>query len=104
MNLDALVTAREAQDYPPLKAHGVCRHLIGMWRAGGRLTVRSMRGRSPEYRFGDILRVERDTRLSGTSHRLRTCRSCERSTTPRSGKGAEPRHIGLFGSSVVPAA
>lgn len=78
VNLDALVTAREAQDHPGLKRYRVCRHTIASWRAAGRLTVRDMRGRSPRYRFGDIVRVERDTRLSGTSHRADSCRSCAR--------------------------
>lgn len=69
VNLDALVTAREAQDYPALKAAHVTRHLIYVWRATGRLRSRGKRGRSPLYRFGDILKAERDTRCSGSSHR-----------------------------------
>lgn len=69
MNLDALVTAREAEDYPALRAAHVTRHLIYVWRAMGRLKVRGHRGRSPLYRFGDVLRVERETRRSGSSHR-----------------------------------
>jgi len=80
VNLDALVTAREAQDYRALRAHHVCRHLIGMWRHAGRLTVQGKRGRSPLYRFGDILRAERDTRVSGSSHRAEGCRSCDRAS------------------------
>lgn len=80
MNLDALVTAREAQDYPALRAARVCRHLIGMWRHAGRLTVKGQRGRSPLYRFGDILRAERDTRVSGRSRRQQGCRSCDRAS------------------------
>jgi hypothetical protein len=69
VDLDALVSAREAEDYPPLRAHGVTRRLIYEWRGDGRLTPRGQRGRSPLYRFGDILEVERDTRLSGLSYR-----------------------------------
>lgn len=69
MDLDALVSAREAEDYPPLQAQGVTRRLIYEWRADGRLKPRGQRGRSPLYRFGDILRVERDTRRSGCSYR-----------------------------------
>jgi hypothetical protein len=69
VNLDALVTAREAADYPALKAHHVSRHLIGMWKTLGKLNAKGKRGRSPLYRFGDILEVERDTRRSGASHR-----------------------------------
>jgi len=69
VNLDALVTAREAEDYPALKAFHVTRHLIYLWRASGRLKARGKRGRSPLYRWGDILQAERDTRRSGSSHR-----------------------------------
>ena len=80
MDLDALVTAREAQDHPGLKAQRVCRHTIAWWRSSGRLTVRDRRGRSPLYRFGDVLQVERDTRLmTKHSHRSEVCRSCLRS-------------------------
>lgn len=79
MDLDALVTAREAQDHRGLKAQNVCRHTIASWRARGRLEVKDKRGRSPLYRFGDVLRVERDTRLmTKHSHRSRRCRSCDR--------------------------
>lgn len=69
MNLDALVTAREAEDYPALRAVHVTRHLIYVWRAAGRLKARGHRGRSPLYRWGDILAAERDTRRSGSSYR-----------------------------------
>lgn len=69
MNLDALVTAREAEDYPALRAAHVTRHLIYVWRATGRLKAKGRRGRSPLYRFGDVLQVERETRRSGSSHR-----------------------------------
>ena len=78
MHFDALVTAREAQDHPGLKRHGVCRHTIAWWRSTGKVEPLDRRGRSPLYRFGDILVVERDTRLSGTSHRTAECRSCSR--------------------------
>lgn len=78
MHFDALVTAREAQDHPGLKRYRVCRHTIASWRATGRLEVRGKRGRSPLYRFGDVLQVERDTRVSGQSHRTDGCRSCLR--------------------------
>jgi hypothetical protein len=79
VDFDALVTAREAQDHPGLKALGVCRHMICDWRAAGRLAVRARRGRSPLYRFGDVLVVERDMRLKKRfSHRSKECRSCLR--------------------------
>jgi hypothetical protein len=71
VNLDALVTAREAEDYLALRAARVTRHLIYTWRGAGRLKTKGKRGRSPLYRFGDILLVERDTRCSGSSHRGR---------------------------------
>jgi len=64
---DALVTAVEAAASPHLK--GVSRFLIGMWKHQGKLTVRGHRGRSPLFRYGDVLKVERDTRQSGYSHR-----------------------------------
>lgn len=78
MHFDALVTAREAQDHPGLKRYGVCRHLIYVWRTAGRLVEHGKRGRSPLYRWGEILQVERDTRVSGQSHRTDGCRSCAR--------------------------
>lgn len=67
-NPDALVTAAEAAASPHL--HGVSRQLIGMWRHLGKLSARGTRGRSPLYRYGDLLQVERETRRSGYSHRL----------------------------------
>lgn len=79
LDLDALVSAREAQDHPGLKALGVCRHMICDWRRAGRLVVRRTRGRSPLYRFGDILQVDRAMRLQKRySHRVKVCRSCSR--------------------------
>lgn len=78
MNLDAHVSAREAAGYPPMRDAGVCRHLIGMWKSRGKLTPTGQRGRSPLYRWGDVLKVERDTRQSGQSHRSTECRSCAR--------------------------
>lgn len=79
MNLDAQVTAREAQDYPPLARAGVCRHTIAWWRSAGQIEPAGQRGRSPLYRWRDVLRVERDTRLSPRgAPRTTRCRSCER--------------------------
>lgn len=77
MNLDAQVSAREAAGYPPMVKAGVCRHLIYVWRAAGRLRPVGKRGRSPLYRWGDVLQAERDTRMSGRSHRTEGCSSCE---------------------------
>lgn len=78
LDLDALVTAREAQDHPGLRTLGVCRHTIASWRALDRVAPVDQLGRSPRYRLRDLLLVERATRRSGTSHRRRTCRSCLR--------------------------
>jgi hypothetical protein len=80
VNLDALVSAREAAGYPPMAHNGVCRHTIGMWKTLGKLSPVGMRGRSPLYRWGDVLQVERDTRCSGNSRRSSTCRSCDRAS------------------------
>jgi hypothetical protein len=73
LNLDALVTATEAAASPAL--NDICRHLIGMWKYQGKLTVRAVRGRSPLYRYGDVIEVERQTRRSGFSHR-EECKTC----------------------------
>lgn len=61
MNLDALVTATEASAHLP----DVSRHLIAVWAHQGKLAKRGNCGRSPLYRWGDILAVERDARTSG---------------------------------------
>lgn len=47
----------------------VTRHAIAMWRQHGRIQPVGKRGRSPLYRFGDLLSAERETRQSGHSHR-----------------------------------
>jgi hypothetical protein len=78
VNLDALVTAREAQDYPPLQKAGVCRHTIGTWRTLGWIAPVDKVGRSPRYRWRDVLRVEHAKRSSGRAHRSTRCRSCDR--------------------------
>lgn len=61
----ALVTATEAATLLPT----VSRHLIGMWRHGGKLAPKSKRGRSPLYDWADICRVEAATRTSTHSRR-----------------------------------
>lgn len=63
-DVDALVTGAEAA-----RLVGVTRHLVGMWKRAGKLTPKDRRGRSPLYRLGDVLQVERDTRRSRHSHR-----------------------------------
>lgn len=76
--MDLLVTATEAASTPWLRSD-VCRHLIGMWRHQGKLETRGQRGRSPLFRLGEIVAVERSTRRSGFSHRNRgECQSCTR--------------------------
>jgi hypothetical protein len=76
VNLDAQVSAIEAAGW--LSTAGVCRHRVYAWRSEGRITEVGKRGRSPLYRFGDVLQAEADTRMSGLSHRTAGCRSCER--------------------------
>lgn len=73
LNMDALVTATEAAASPALD--DICRHLIGMWKHQGKLQVMGKRGRSPLYRYGDVIEVERQTRRSGFSHR-EECKAC----------------------------
>jgi hypothetical protein len=65
MNLDALVTATEAASVMP----DVSKHLIGMWVANDKLKPRGRRGRSPLYRWGDLVAVEAQMRNSPYSHR-----------------------------------
>lgn len=76
MNLDAQVSAIEAAGW--LEKAGVCRHRVYAWRSEGRITEVGKRGRSPLYRWGDVLEAEADTRMSGLSHRTSRCRSCDR--------------------------
>jgi hypothetical protein len=60
MRRDVLVTAAEVERLMP----SVSRHLVYTWRALGKLEPKSSRGRSPLYRWGDVLEVERATRLA----------------------------------------
>jgi hypothetical protein len=76
VNLDAQVSALEAADW--LAKAGVCRHRVYAWRSQGRFKSVGKRGRSPLYRWGDVLQAEAETRMSGLSHRSLGCRSCER--------------------------
>lgn len=59
-----LLTAREAEMLLP-----VTRHLVYTWRSEGRIEPAGQRGRSPLYRWADLVAVERETRVSGKSHR-----------------------------------
>lgn len=56
---DALVTAADIARLIP----SVSRHLVYVWHGRGKLTARERRGRSPMYRWGDVLDVEARTRL-----------------------------------------
>ncbi len=76
VNLEAKVSALEAATW--LESAGVCRHRVYAWRSEGRITQVGQRGRSPLYRWGDVLEAEAETRMSGLSHRTSGCRSCER--------------------------
>jgi hypothetical protein len=77
VNLNARVSAVEAADW--LRTARVCRHLIYFWRAEGRLSPVGKRGRSPLYRWADVLAVEHATRSSPLgAPRTSSCRSCER--------------------------
>lgn len=56
---DDLVTAADVARMMPT----VSRHLVYVWRSQGKLTPQETRGRSPLYRWGDVLAVETRTRL-----------------------------------------
>jgi hypothetical protein len=67
LNPAALVSALEAASQIP----GVSRQLIAMWRRNNKLKPAGKRGRSPLYRWGDIIAVEQATRASKHSTRHR---------------------------------
>jgi hypothetical protein len=48
---------------------GVSRQLINYWRTAGLIRPVAVSGRSPLYRLGDVLEVERTTRRSSQSRR-----------------------------------
>lgn len=58
MNPDATLTATEAAALIPR----LSRHAVGMWVTRGKLQPVGKRGRSPLYRWADLVRVERQTR------------------------------------------
>ena len=64
IDMDALITGAQAA-----RLAGVTRAAVCIWRNRGRLEVRRTRGRSPLYRLGDVLDVERETRQSGKANR-----------------------------------
>lgn len=57
--LDVPVTATEAA-----RRLGVSSQLICMWRRAGKVEPIGQEGRSPLYRLGDLMDVERETRNS----------------------------------------
>ena len=74
MDFEALVTPAEILTQMP----DLERHTITMWAQRGKLTAKKHRGRTPLYRWGDVLAVERDTRLNPKSRRHRTRRLNQR--------------------------
>lgn len=59
-----LITAAEIDRLIP----SVSRFLVGMWRRSGKLQVHGMRGRSPLYRWSEVVEVERQTRQQDPAH------------------------------------
>lgn len=82
LDLDAEVTAAEAASQLPQ----ISRQLIAMWVKAGKLTPCGRTGRSPLYRWGDILAVEAATRNSPYSSRYRW-----RDRKPLAAGGERPR-------------
>lgn len=64
-NREALVTGAQAA-----RALGVTRHLVGMWKLAGKIEPKKLNGRSPLYRFGDVIDANAEALASGYSHRL----------------------------------
>ncbi len=62
---EALVTAAQAA-----RALGVTRHVVGMWKVNGKIEPRKHKGRSPLYRFGDVIDANAEALASGYSHRM----------------------------------
>lgn len=61
---EAMVTAAQAA-----RALGVTRHLVGMWKLAGKIEPKKCKGRSPLYRFGDVIEANAEALASGYSHR-----------------------------------
>jgi hypothetical protein len=58
---DRLLTAAEVETVTTIPETGkpaISRHLVYMWRAAGLLEPRGMRGRSPLYRWSDVVTVD----------------------------------------------
>lgn len=62
---NAEVTAAQAA-----RALGISRQVVAMWKAGGKIEPKKTKGRSPLYRFGDIIDANAEALASGYSHRM----------------------------------
>jgi hypothetical protein len=67
---DAQVTGAEAAAWFRQRGQHITRRTISDWRRAGHVTpVGQLPNGWPLYRFGDLIKVEGDTRMSGHSHR-----------------------------------
>ncbi len=62
---EAEVTAAQAA-----RALGISRQVVAMWKTAGKIEPRKRKGRSPLYRFGDVMDRNAEALASGYSHRL----------------------------------
>lgn len=60
MDSEQLVTAVQIAEKIP----SVSRHLVYVWRGQGKLQPQGRRGRSPVYRWSDVVAVEEATRAA----------------------------------------
>lgn len=65
MDPETRLTAPEAA----MTSLGITADVVRQWKARSLIEAVGKRGRSPLFRWGDLLAVERDTRRSGYSHR-----------------------------------
>ena len=63
-DLNARITGAQAAEIA-----GVSRQLVNRWRQLGHLIPVAQHGRSPLYRLGDVLTVDREMRQSNRSSR-----------------------------------
>lgn len=65
LNLEARLTRTEAAGYL-----GVTPQVVGMWKAKGKITAVAVNAKGwPVYLLADLIRVDREVRLTGKSHR-----------------------------------
>lgn len=62
---EADVTAAQAA-----RALGISRQVVAMWKTNGKIQPRKHKGRSPIYRFGDIINANAEALASRHSHRI----------------------------------